>query len=91
MDNLEAPENKEINPLLILLNESIGEWNFSRSETLELLGVLNDQQLQLKHPGEGFQPLFYQFNCIGRTQLVYAEAIKKWCNGFFFVWIERFT
>lgn len=51
-------------------------WNFTRDETLEILSSLDDQMLQFKPQGEKWQTLFWEFGCIGRTQLVYTEAIK---------------
>ncbi len=54
----------------------IRHWNFTRSETLEILGSLDDEKLQFKPKGEKWQALFWEFGCIGRTQLVYTEAIK---------------
>lgn len=53
----------------------ISRWQFVRSETIELLQALSDEQLQFKPEGETWQPLFYQFGCMARTQLIYAEAV----------------
>lgn len=51
-------------------------WNHTRQETLEILTCLNNEQLQFRPQGAVWQPLYYQFNCIGITQLIYTEAIK---------------
>lgn len=54
----------------------IRRWNFIRGETLEILEALDDEKLLFKPEGERWRPLFYQFGCIARTQLIYAEAAK---------------
>ena len=59
-----------------MIDEILDEWHFVRSETLELFHALNDQQLQFTPPGDKWQPLFYQFACIGRTQVVYTKALQ---------------
>ncbi len=59
------------------MDEIIDRWRFVRSETLELLDVLNDEQLLLKPEGDTWQPMYYQFACIARTQLVYAKAAES--------------
>jgi hypothetical protein len=59
------------------MDEFIARWNFVRFETLEILDTLTDEQLQFKPTGDTWQPLFYQFGCIGRTQLVYAKAVES--------------
>lgn len=43
---------------------------------MELLNSLNDDQLLFKPDGEKWQPLYYQFTCMARTQLVYARAAE---------------
>lgn len=63
----------------------VRQWNFTRSETLEILESLTDEQLNFK-PKEmpttllkerEWQTLGYQFGCILRTQLVYTRAIRE--------------
>lgn len=58
-------------------SELLRDWQSVRSETLELLEALNDKKLAFTPEGKRWQPLSYQFACIGRTQLVYAWALKK--------------
>lgn len=60
-----------------LVTNLIRSWNFVRSETLEILDSLDDKKLQFKPSGEKWQPLYHQFGCIGRTQLVYTKAIQE--------------
>ena len=57
------------------MEEFIERWQFVRSETLELLLSLFDEQLQYKPSGEKWQPIYYQFGCIGRTQQIYTAAL----------------
>src|SRR5579872_1290104 len=54
----------------------VRSWNFVRSETLEILNSLDDEKLRYKPDGDPWQPLYWEFGCIGRTQLVYTEAIQ---------------
>lgn len=56
------------------MDEYIKRWQFTRSETIEILKVLTNKQLQFKPDGEKWQTLYHQFGCIGRTQLIYAKA-----------------
>ena len=58
------------------MDEFLKRWQFVRSESLEILHSLNDEQLLFKPEGDKWQPLYYQFACMGRTQLVYAKASK---------------
>lgn len=58
-----------------LITNFIRAWNFTRSETFELLDSLSDEDLLFKPDGDKWQALYYQFGCIGRTQLVYTRAI----------------
>ncbi len=55
----------------------VRSWNFTRSETLEILNSLTNTQLKFKPKGKKWQTMAWQFACIGRTQLVYAQAIKS--------------
>jgi len=55
----------------------INRWQFTRSETLEILDNLTSEQLQFKPEGEHWQPLSYQFACCARTQLIYAKAVHE--------------
>jgi len=55
----------------------IKRWQFTRSETIEILQSLTDEQLQFKPDGEKWQPIFHQFGCIARTQLIYAKAAES--------------
>lgn len=58
--------------------ELLKDWAFVRSETIEILSTLNDKKLQFCPEGsKKWQPLSYQFACIGRTQLVYAKGLMK--------------
>ncbi len=50
-------------------------WNFTRSETVEILQSLDDDKLQFQPKGEKWQSLYWQFGCMGRTQIVYTQAI----------------
>lgn len=59
-----------------LLQEFIKSWKFTRSETLDILNSLSDDQLLFKPQGEIWQSIAHQFGCIGRTQLVYAKALR---------------
>ncbi len=58
-----------------LITNHVRSWNFTRSETLEILHSLDDKKLQFKPEGNTWQPLFWEFGCIGRTQMVYSNAI----------------
>jgi hypothetical protein len=42
---------------------------------MDLLASLTEEQLHFKPSGEKWQPLYYQFGCMARTQLVYADAV----------------
>lgn len=53
------------------------DWRFVRSETLEILDALNDETLLFKPEGDRWQPVYYQFACIARTQMVYARALSE--------------
>jgi hypothetical protein len=65
----------------------VRQWNFVRSETLEILISLSDEQLLFQPTGtDKWQPLYYQFTCIARTQMVYAKAIKE--GKMSFNWFE---
>lgn len=57
------------------MDEFLRDWCFARSETLELLHSLDDEQLAFKPKGSTWQSLAYQFVCIARTQLVFAKAL----------------
>jgi hypothetical protein len=59
------------------MDEFIKRWQFTRSETIEILQSLSDEQLQFKPEGERWQPIFHQFGCIARTQLIYAKAAQS--------------
>lgn len=58
------------------MDEAINAWIFTRGETRELLGALSDEQFQFRPEGEKWQPLYYQFGCIIRTQYIYAKALE---------------
>jgi hypothetical protein len=58
------------------MDDFIVRWQFTRSETIEILKSLTDERLQFKPEGEKWQPMFHQFGCIGRTQLIYAKAAE---------------
>ncbi len=61
-----------------LVTSFVRQWNFVRSESLDILNSLSDEQLQFKPVGfSKWQPLYYQFACIARTQMVYARAIAE--------------
>lgn len=65
----------------------VRQWNFVRSETLDILNSLSDKQLLYQPTGsDKWQPLYYQFTCIARTQMVYAKAIKE--GKMNFKWFE---
>lgn len=59
-----------------LLLSFIDGWNFTRNETIEILMSLDDKKLQFKPTGNKWQPLYWEFGCLGRTQIIYTEAIK---------------
>lgn len=58
-----------------MIDEAMDAWVFVRTETRELLGTLKDEQLQFTPQGEKWQPLYYQFACMIRTQHIYAKAL----------------
>jgi len=58
-----------------LVNSFVRNWNFTRSETLEILDSLNDKKLEFKPKGEKWQPLYWEFGCLIRSQIIYTEAI----------------
>ena len=58
-------------------NELIRDWQFVRSETLEILNMLDDDKLAFCPSGDRWQPVSYQFACIARTQMVYAGALQS--------------
>lgn len=60
-----------------LVTRALSLWNFSRNETLEILESLDDEKLLFTPKGEKWQPLYFQFNCVGMTQLVYTRAIRE--------------
>lgn len=60
-----------------LVNSSIQGWKAAREETLEILDSLDDDRLQFKPKGGKWQPLYWEFGCIGRTQIVYTKAIES--------------
>lgn len=59
------------------MSEALDAWAFARSETEELLHCLADDQLGFTPEGDKWQPLYYQFACMIRTQLVYAKALRE--------------
>jgi hypothetical protein len=59
------------------MNDFINRWQFTRSETIEILQSLTDEQLQFKPEGKKWQSIFHQFGCIARTQLIYAKAAES--------------
>lgn len=60
-----------------LVTSFVRSWNVVRTETLEILNSLDDKSLQFKPQGERWQPIYYQFGCLLRTQQVYAKAIME--------------
>ena len=60
-----------------LLADMIAGWAFTRSESHEILASLSDEQLQFQPTGAKWRPLYYQFGCMARTQLVYAAAVES--------------
>lgn len=64
-------------PFKDFVTSFVRQWNFTRSETLEILNSLSDEELRFKPEGKTFQPLYYQFGCILRTQVVYTRAIVE--------------
>lgn len=60
------------------VSEFVRIWNFTRRETLEILGSLNGDQINFKPIGSPkWQGLNWQFGCIARTQIVYTKAIGE--------------
>lgn len=72
------------------MDEFINRWQFVRSETLEILQSLSDEDLQFRPAGNTWQPLYYQFGCIIRTQLIYAEAARSGQMDFALFHASRF-
>ena len=66
----------QLQPTQEVLQEAIEYWIFTRSETRELLNSLTDEQLLFTPEGPKWQPLYYQFTCMLRVQLVYAKALR---------------
>ncbi|MCA9347762.1 DinB family protein [Candidatus Saccharibacteria bacterium] len=58
------------------MDQFLSRWNFVRSETVELLKALTDEDLFFQPKGTAWQPMYYQFGCIARTQVVYTRALK---------------
>lgn len=65
-----------------VMDDFIQRWQFTRSETIEILQSLTDEQLQFKPEGEQWQPIFHQFGCMARTQLIYAQATESGAMDF---------
>ncbi len=59
------------------MKDVIDIWIFARTELLELLSSLDDGQLKFKPEGNRWQPLYYQFACCLRTQLVFIRALNE--------------
>ncbi len=59
------------------LVDLIAEWGFVRSETTNLLRALTDNQLLFTPEGDAWKPLFWQFACCARTQIVYTRALEN--------------
>lgn len=59
------------------MEDFIKRWQFTRSETIEILKSSADAQLQYRPEGEKWQPIFHQFGCMARTQLIYAKAAES--------------
>ncbi len=59
------------------MKDVIDIWVFARTELIELLNSLSDEQLQFKPEGERWQPLYYQFACCLRTQLVFIRSLNE--------------
>lgn len=59
-----------------LVTNFVRSWNFTRSETIEIMESLDDGKLQFKPQGSGWQSLYWEFGCIGRTQIIYTKAIE---------------
>lgn len=64
-------------PYKNLITSFVRTWNFARLETLEILKSLDDFKLKFTPAGADWQPIYYQFGCMGRTQMIYTEAIKS--------------
>lgn len=64
------------------MDEFIKRWGFVRSETLAILQALSDEQLSFRPDGDKWQPLYYQFGCIARTQIVYSRAAASGAMDF---------
>ena len=60
-----------------MLSSFVERWAFTRSETLAVLNNLTDEQLLFKPEGRKWKPLYWQFTCAARTQLVYAHAVAE--------------
>ena len=58
------------------MEEAINAWIFTRTETKELLAALDDEQLSFKPEGDKWQPMYYQFACMIRTQHIYTKALN---------------
>lgn len=60
-----------------MLGTFVERWEFTRGETLAILDNLTDEQLHFKPQGRTWKPLYWQFTCAARTQLVYAHAVAE--------------
>lgn len=60
-----------------LVTSFVRSWNFTRSETLQILNALTDEQLKFRPAGAKWKPLYNQFSCIILTQLVYTRSIEE--------------
>src|SRR5688572_27640214 len=57
--------------------DTLRDWRFVRSESNEILRTLNDETLVFKPAGSKWQPVYYQFACMARTQMVYTKALNE--------------
>jgi len=59
------------------MSSMLSQWRFCRSETLEILNSLDDDQLKFCPEGDKWKPLFKQFVCMVSTQITYARSIEE--------------
>lgn len=59
-----------------LVTSFVRQWNFTRSETEEILESLNEKCLKFRPKGKQWKRMVDQFLCIARAQSVYTRAIE---------------
>lgn len=65
-------------------DEALTLWKLTRGDTLALLDSLSDEQLLFTPEGPKWQPLYYQFACMARSQLVNSKVVEAGVMDFQF-------